>query len=139
MADDPDPAAAQIRAVRPDDDPGALLELNERSFGPKSPDVRDQWWQAVSRVIEQGRCLGAFAGDRLVGVALYHDMRQWWCGRAVPMAGVASVAVAGPTQRLSRPADVERVAVSVRAAAEAVSVELGGMPGPPLRSGPSGR
>ena len=98
MADDEDPRTAQIRAVRPDDDPSALLELNERSFGPKSPDVRDQWWQAVARVIAQGRCLGAFAGDRLVGVALYHDMRQWWCGRAVPMAGVASVAVA-PDER----------------------------------------
>ena len=98
MADDRDPAAAQIRAVRPDDDPGALLELNERSFGPKSPDVRDQWWQAVARLIAQGRCLGAFAGDRLVGVALYHDMRQWWRGRAVPMAGVASVAVS-PDER----------------------------------------
>ena len=94
MADDKDPAAAQIRAVRPDDDPGALLELNERSFGPKSPDVRDQWWQAVARLVAQGRCLGAFAEGRLVGVALYHDMRQWWYGRAVPMAGVASVAVA---------------------------------------------
>jgi len=94
VADDKDPAAAQIRAVRPDDDPGALLELNERSFGPKSPDVRDQWWQAVARLVAQGRCLGAFAEGRLVGVALYHDMRQWWYGRAVPMAGVASVAVA---------------------------------------------
>ena len=94
MADDKDPAVAQIRAVRPDDDPGALLELNERSFGPKSPDVRDQWWQAVARLVAQGRCLGAFAEGRLVGVALYHDMRQWWYGRAVPMAGVASVAVA---------------------------------------------
>ena len=36
-----------------------------------------------------GRCLGAFDGDRLVGTAQYHDMRQWWYGRAVPMAGVA--------------------------------------------------
>ena len=25
---------------------------------------------------------------------MFHDMRQWWCGRAVPMAGVASVMVA---------------------------------------------
>ena len=40
------------------------------------------------------RCLGAFDGDRLVGTALYLDMRQWWYGRPVPMAGVARVMVA---------------------------------------------
>ena len=37
---------------------------------------------------------GRFDGGRLVGTALYHDMRQWWHGRAVPMAGVAGVKVA---------------------------------------------
>ena len=94
MADDQDPAAAQIRAVRPDDDPDALLELNERSFGPKGPDGRDRWRQTVARLVAHGRCLGAFADGRVVGVAMFHDMRQWWCGRAVPMAGVSSVAVA---------------------------------------------
>ena len=41
-----------------------------------------------------GRCLGAFDGDQLVGSALYHDLRQWWHGRPVPMAGVAGVQVA---------------------------------------------
>ena len=41
-----------------------------------------------------GRDLGAYDGDRLVGTALYHDMRQWWYGRPVPMAGVAGVKVA---------------------------------------------
>jgi predicted acetyltransferase len=31
---------------------------------------------------------------RPLATALYHDMRQWWLGRAVPMAGVGGVTVA---------------------------------------------
>jgi len=89
---------ARVRAVRPGDDLDAHLDLNERSFGVKSPDVRDQWRQTVARLIAQGTCLGAFAGGRQVGAAMFHDMRQWWRGRAVPMAGVSSVAVA-PEER----------------------------------------
>jgi len=94
--DDADPTT--IRLLRPDDDVDAHLELNERSFGPKGPDVRDYWRRSVGRRVAQGACLGAFVGDRPVGTAMFHDMRQWWCGRAVPMAGVASVAVA-PEER----------------------------------------
>jgi predicted acetyltransferase len=30
----------------------------------------------------------------MVGTALFHDHRQWWLGKAVPMAGVSGVAVA---------------------------------------------
>jgi len=48
----------------------------------------------MSWLIAQRRCLGAFVGGRPAGGAMFHDMRQWWCGRAVPMAGVASVRVA---------------------------------------------
>ena len=96
--DDADPTAVQIRVLRPDDDLDAQLELNERSFGVKSPDVREHWQQTVAHLVAQGRCLGAFAGDRPVGTAMFHDMRQWWRGRAVPMAGVASVAVS-PEER----------------------------------------
>jgi predicted acetyltransferase len=91
-------AAVQIRALRPDDDLDAQLELNERSFGVKSPGVRDHWRQTMARLVAQGRCLGAFTGDRPVGAAMFHDMRQWWRGRAVPMAGVSSVQVA-PEER----------------------------------------
>ena len=98
MASDRDPAAVQIRLLGPDDDLDAQLELSERSFGPKSPDVRDFWRQNVARLVAQGTCLGAFAAGRPVGTAMFHDMRQWWCGRAVPMAGVAGVAVA-PEER----------------------------------------
>ena len=48
----------------------------------------------VEPVVAAGRALGAFDGSHLAGTALYHDMRQWWHGRAVPMAGVAGVKVA---------------------------------------------
>ena len=94
MANQPDASPALIRVVRPDDDLDAYLDLGERSFGPRSPAERDQWRRSTAEVIEQGRCLGAFDGGRLVGSAVIQDMRQWWCGRAVPMAGISSVQVA---------------------------------------------
>jgi predicted acetyltransferase len=80
--------------LRPGDDIDAQLDLAERAFGVKSADERDRWRETVSGLIARGRCLGAFTGDRLVGGAMYHDMRQWWCGQQVPMAGVSSVRVA---------------------------------------------
>jgi len=94
VADQPDAQSVLIRAVRPDDDLEAHLDLAERSFGLKGPGERDQWRQRVAAVIAQGRCLGAFADGRLAGSAVIQDMRQWWCGQAVPMAGVSGVQVA---------------------------------------------
>ena len=84
----------QIRVLRPGDDINAQLDLAERSFGVKGADERDRWRQAMSWHIADGRCLGAFVGGRPAGGAIFHDMRQWWCGRGVPMAGVSSVRVA---------------------------------------------
>jgi predicted acetyltransferase len=84
----------EIRALTPDDDLDAQLDLAERSFGAKGGDERDRWREAMSGHIAEGRCLGAFVGGRPAGGAVYHDMRQWWCGRQVPMAGVSSVRVA---------------------------------------------
>jgi predicted acetyltransferase len=84
----------EVRVVRPDDDLDAQLDLAERAFGVKAPDERETWRQTAAEVIAEGRCLGAFAGDRLVGGAMFFDMRQWWCGQAVAMAGVAGVRVA---------------------------------------------
>ena len=69
--DDADPTAVLIRVLRPDDDLDAQLELNERSFGVKGPDVREHWRQTVAHLVAEGRCLGAFAGDRPVGTAMY--------------------------------------------------------------------
>ena len=48
--------------------------------------------------IEAGATVGVFDGSRLVGSARYHEMRQWWHGRSMPMAGVAGVKVA-PEER----------------------------------------
>jgi predicted acetyltransferase len=84
----------EIRVLRPGDDIDAQLDLAERSFGVKGADERDRWLQALSGHIAGGRCLAAFIGGRPAGGAIFHDMRQWWCGREVPMAGVSSVKVA---------------------------------------------
>jgi len=94
VADRRDATPFLIRAVRPDDDLDAQYDLSERSFGPSARTGRDQRRRAVADPIAAGRSLGAFDGDRPVGAASFHDMRQWWCGRAVPMAGVAGVQVA---------------------------------------------
>src|SRR5271170_2999975 len=37
---------------------------------------------------------GGRLGGRLIGSAVFHELRQWWLGRAVPLAGVAGVKVA---------------------------------------------
>jgi predicted acetyltransferase len=92
VADQPDATTSVlIRPLRPDDDLDAQLDLAERSFGPGD---RDQRRRVIAEPIAEGRSLGAFDGDRPAAAAVFHDMRQWWCGRAVPMAGVASVKVA---------------------------------------------
>jgi predicted acetyltransferase len=44
--------------------------------------------------LDPARMVGAFAGRRLVGIAAAHAMQQYFGGRAVPMGGVHSVAVA---------------------------------------------
>ena len=80
--------------VLPGDDIDAQLDLSERAFGAVGAAERDRWREAVAGIIAARRCLGAFIGDRLAGGAMFHDMRQWWCGRPVPMAGVSSVRVA---------------------------------------------
>jgi predicted acetyltransferase len=77
-----------------------LFDLRCRAFGFISADGRSRAsWQAEHAPdIPDGRYLGAFDGARLVAAARFHDMKQWWRGRGVPMAGVASVAVA-PEER----------------------------------------
>ncbi len=90
----PWPSDLEIRALRPGDDIDAQLDLAERSFGAKGAEERDRWREAVSGHIAGGRCLGAFVGGRPAAGAVFYDMRQWWGGRQVPMAGVSSVRVA---------------------------------------------
>jgi predicted acetyltransferase len=83
-----------IRELGPDDDLGMLLDLSRRAFGPVSPADRGRWQADAEPALRDRRWLGAFDGSRLVAAARYHDMVQWWQGRCVPMAGVASVMVA---------------------------------------------
>jgi len=80
-----------IRPLTPDFDWDEYADLTVRSFGPMD-EARVQ--PGVEPIVAAGRCLGAYDGSRLIGTALHHDMRQWWHGRAVPMAGVAGVKVA---------------------------------------------
>jgi predicted acetyltransferase len=90
----PPDAELEIRPLRPGDDIDAELDLSERAFGIRHAADRDGRRQAAAALIEQGRVIGAFIGGRPAGSAAFHDMRQWWRGRAVPMAGVSSVKVA---------------------------------------------
>jgi predicted acetyltransferase len=80
-----------VRPLTVDLDWDEYLDMTMRAFGPV-----DGWRVRVNLepIVADGRCLGAFDGDRMVGSALFIDMRQWWYGRAVPMAGVAGVKVA---------------------------------------------
>jgi predicted acetyltransferase len=86
------PAAdVAVRPLTPDLDWDEYADLSVRAFGPEDPEhIRER----TEPIVAGGRGLGAFDGGRLIGTALFHDMRQWWHGRAVPMAGVAGVKVA---------------------------------------------
>jgi len=83
-----------IRPVTPEDDFEAQVDLGQRAFGLYSPAQKASWLYAARLRASQGTFLGAFAGGQPAGAAIFHDMRQWWAGRPVPCAGVASVKVA---------------------------------------------
>ncbi len=87
-----------IRELGPGDDPGALLDLSVRAFGPIARADQPRWQEFSGAAIAARRYLGAFDGGRMLAAAQYHDMIQWWHGRPVPMAGVANVMVA-PEER----------------------------------------
>jgi predicted acetyltransferase len=84
----------EIRPLTADDDLDAQVDLGQRAFGPMPAAERAGWTDLARLRISQGMVLGAFLAGRPVGAATVHDMRQWWHGRAVPCAGVASVKVA---------------------------------------------
>src|SRR5580704_7201101 len=88
------PADLEIRLLRPGDDPDALLDLSERAFGAIPAAQRDRRLRSLPEHIATRRSLGAFVGRQPAAGASFHDMRQWWHGRQVPMAGVAGVMVA---------------------------------------------
>jgi predicted acetyltransferase len=83
-----------IRPITGDDDMEAQLDLGQRAFGISSAGQRASWSYVAGLRAGQGLFLGAFVGGGPAGAAMIHDMRQWWLGRAVPVAGIASVKVA---------------------------------------------
>jgi predicted acetyltransferase len=94
----PQPGGVTVRALEPGEGTDALFDLRVRAFGLVPGNAADRWQAEQEPAIRDGRCLGAFAGRRLVAAARFHNMTQWWNGRAVPMAGVAGVMVA-PEER----------------------------------------
>ena len=78
----------EIRALDPGD-VDAVHDLWTRAFGPSTKDA-----ERTLRAIEEGRMLGVYDGSGLIASGHYHAFDQWWHGRAVPMGGVAGVAVA---------------------------------------------
>jgi predicted acetyltransferase len=90
----PRPERLTVRPLTPGDDLGPDLDLAQRAFGPLSEAEREQGRAASRLTVAAGRYLGAFDGAALVGSARYLDLRQWWHGRPLPMAGVAGVKVA---------------------------------------------
>ena len=80
-----------IRALTTADSHDEYADLSIRAFGPQDP---AGVWPRTEATIADGRGLGAFDDGRLIGTALFHDLHQWWFGRAIPVAGVASVKVA---------------------------------------------
>ena len=83
-----------IRPLTADDDLDAQRDLGERAFGLMPPAARDSWLRRNAPAVAAGRVFGVFDGARQVGGAAFHDMRQWWAGRQLPMAGVAAVKMA---------------------------------------------
>ena len=70
------------------------VDLSRRAFGPLDEATRPRLLDEVGAAAADGRYYAAFDGPRPVAAAAFHDMRQWWHGRAVRMAGVGGVKVA---------------------------------------------
>ncbi len=82
-----------VRAVPEADWPAAAALTREAFGGP--PHQYERWLESL----RHGYPLGAYDGDRIVSFARVKPYQQWFGGRAVPMGGVASVAVAATHQR----------------------------------------
>ena len=114
--------AEQLRALTPDDRPQAVA-LGALAFGgdPAAP---------VTSAPPGARSWGVVDGDALLAKATLRSYTQWWGGRRVPMAGVASVAVhpdargRGSARRL-----LTELVHQTRAAGEPVSVLFPTAPG----------
>ena len=82
----------KVRPV-PAEDLEQELDLRVRAFGPLGG-YRERVIANNLAMMAAGHLLGAYDGGRLLGTARYLDIRQWWGGRAMPMAGVAGVKTA---------------------------------------------
>ncbi|HLY35686.1 MAG TPA: GNAT family N-acetyltransferase, partial [Candidatus Limnocylindria bacterium] len=82
--------------MRSDDDLDAEIDLRHRAFGPMGGAEREHWRNEMLARIAVGEQYGVWDGQSggLIGSARYYDMRQYWHGRPVPMAGVGGVKVA---------------------------------------------
>jgi predicted acetyltransferase len=89
--------SVEVRLLTADDDLGPELDLSVRAFGPGGEDT-ERALRSARATVEAGQHIGAFDGADLVASARYFDMRQWWHGRSLTMAGVAGVKVA-PEER----------------------------------------
>jgi predicted acetyltransferase len=87
-----------IRQLGPADDLEVEVDLARRSFGPVTDVMRSRRLGDASAAAAAGRYFAVFDGPQPVAVATFHDMRQWWNGRGLRMAGVGGVKVA-PEQR----------------------------------------
>ena len=88
-----------VRPLTQDFDWDQYVDLTNRAFGPVDEAMVQP---SIELVVAAGRCLAAFDGDRMAATALYHDLRQWWHGRAVPMAGCTIASSDGPNDRMVR-------------------------------------
>jgi predicted acetyltransferase len=87
-----------IRLLTADDDLEPELDLAARAFGPYGAQEREQRLTKTRATVGAGQYLAAFDGSAQVASAKYFDMRQWWHGRSLAMAGVAGVKVAPEEQ-----------------------------------------
>jgi len=83
----------QIRDLHPDH-LDAALRIFVRSFGPVNESRRERWHRTAFQAITDRQALGCYDGTQLVAMARINRYRQWWYGRTLPMAGIASVVVA---------------------------------------------
>ncbi len=87
-----------IRPLGLTDDLEVEVDLTRRAFGPLNEAGRADRLADARAAASGGRYFAAFDGPQPVAVAIFHDMRQWWHGRSLPMAAVGGVKVA-PEQR----------------------------------------
>jgi predicted acetyltransferase len=83
-----------IRPVTLDDDFDAQLDLGQRAFGIYTEQQKVSWLYVARLRASQGLFLGAFVDGVPAGAAIVHDMRQYWLGQPVAMAGISAVKVA---------------------------------------------